>query len=59
MSAVAHILLNEGCVVAGSDTRPSSLTSTLEKMGARISTRQDGSFVDIKYGYGGNFSGYF
>ena len=47
MSAVAHILLNEGCVVAGSDTRPSSLTSTLEKMGARITTRQDGSFMTL------------
>ena len=45
MSAVARILLNEGCVVAGSDIRPSSLTSTLEKMGARINTRQDGSFM--------------
>lgn len=47
MSAVAHILLNDGCVVAGSDTRPSSLTSTLEKMGARINTRQDGSFMSL------------
>ncbi len=45
MSAVARILLNEGCVVAGSDIRQSSLTSTLEKMGARINTRQDGSFM--------------
>ena len=45
MSAVARILLNEGCVVAGSDILPSSLTSTLEKMGARINTRQDGSFM--------------
>ena len=42
MSAVAHILINEGCVVSGSDTRSSSLTTTLEKMGARINTKQDG-----------------
>jgi UDP-N-acetylmuramate--alanine ligase len=45
MSAVARILLNDGYVVAGSDIQPSSLTSTLEKMGARINTRQDGSFM--------------
>ena len=48
MSAVARILLKEGCVVAGSDTRPSSLTSTLEEMGARINTRQDGSFMPLE-----------
>ncbi|MEK6558968.1 MAG: Mur ligase domain-containing protein, partial [Planctomycetota bacterium] len=42
MSAVARILINEGCVVSGSDTRSSSLTTTLEKMGARINTKQDG-----------------
>ena len=45
MSAVARILINEGCVVAGSDVRQSSLTSTLEKMGASINTKQDGSFM--------------
>jgi len=45
MSAVAHILINEGCIVAGSDTRTSSLTSTLEEMGAKINTKQDGSFM--------------
>ncbi|HHT9136255.1 MAG TPA: UDP-N-acetylmuramate--L-alanine ligase [Candidatus Wunengus sp. YC60] len=48
MSAVARILLKEGCVVAGSDTRPSSLTLTLEKMGARINTRQDGSLMPLE-----------
>jgi len=47
MSAVARILLKEGCVVAGSDTRQSSLTLTLEKMGARINTRQDGSLMPL------------
>src|SRR3989337_4477864 len=47
MSAVARILLKEGCVVAGSDTRPSSLTLTLEKMGARINTKQDGSLMPL------------
>src|SRR5574341_1259032 len=45
MSAVARILLNEGCVVSGSDVQPSPLTSTLEKMGAKIYTKQDGSFM--------------
>ncbi|MGQ3686168.1 MAG: UDP-N-acetylmuramate--L-alanine ligase [Candidatus Loosdrechtia sp.] len=46
MSAIARILINEGCVVTGSDLKTSSLTITLEKMGARINTKQDGSFMD-------------
>ncbi|MCC6325338.1 MAG: UDP-N-acetylmuramate--L-alanine ligase [Candidatus Brocadia sp.] len=45
MSAVARILIHEGCIVAGSDLRTSSLTSTLEEMGAKINTKQDGSFM--------------
>ncbi|TVM00322.1 MAG: UDP-N-acetylmuramate--L-alanine ligase [Candidatus Brocadia sp. WS118] len=45
MSAVARILIHEGCIVAGSDLRTSPLTSTLEGMGAKINTKQDGSFV--------------
>ncbi len=45
MSAVARILIHEGCVVAGSDVRTSSLTSTLEEMGAKINTKQDGSLM--------------
>lgn len=48
MSAVARILINEGCVVTGSDVRMSSSTSTLEKMGARITIKQDGSFMALK-----------
>lgn len=36
MSALAHILLQEGCVVTGSDTKKSTLTDALEKKGARI-----------------------
>jgi len=48
MSAVARILINKGCVVSGSDIQPSLLTSKLEKMGARISTKQDGSFMTSK-----------
>ena len=48
MSAIARILINEGCVVTGSDVRSSSLTSTLEKMGARINIKQDGSFMTSK-----------
>lgn len=45
MSAVARILLKEGCIVEGSDIQASPLTSTLEKMGAKINTKQDGSFM--------------
>lgn len=45
MSAIARILIHEGCIVAGSDTRTSSLTSTLEQMGAKINTKQDGSLM--------------
>lgn len=45
MSAIARILINEGCIVTGSDVRTSPLTSTLEEMGAKITTKQDGSFV--------------
>lgn len=45
MSAVARILIKEGCIVAGSDVRTSSLTSTLEEMGAKINTKQDGSLM--------------
>lgn len=45
MSAVARILIHEGCIVAGSDLRTSPLISTLEEMGAKINTKQDGSFM--------------
>ena len=48
MSAVARILIHEGCIVAGSDLRTSSLTSTLEEMGAKITTKQDGSFMSLE-----------
>ena len=43
MSAVARILIKEGYTVVGSDIRSSSLTYSLEKMGAKIYTKQDGS----------------
>lgn len=45
MSAIARILLKEGCIVEGSDIQSSPLTSTLEKMGAKINIKQDGSFM--------------
>lgn len=45
MSALARILINEGCIVRGSDVQSSSLISGLEKIGARINTTQDGSFM--------------
>ncbi|MEB2307827.1 MAG: UDP-N-acetylmuramate--L-alanine ligase [Candidatus Brocadiaceae bacterium] len=45
MSAVARILINEGCIVSGSDLRISPLTSSLEGLGAKINTKQDGSFM--------------
>ena len=53
MSAVARILINEGCIVSGSDLRISPLTSSLEGLGAKINTKQDGSFMssetDIRF----------
>lgn len=45
MSAIARILIKEGCIVAGSDVQTSSLISTLEEMGAKINTKQDGSLM--------------
>ncbi len=48
MSAIARILIKEGCIVAGSDTQASSLISGLEEMGAKINTRQDGSFMPVE-----------
>lgn len=36
MSALAHILLDDGCTVTGSDTKESHITKDLEKYGAKI-----------------------
>lgn len=45
MSGLAEILLKEGFVISGSDTRQSSLTEHLEKLGARIFYGQKASNI--------------
>lgn len=45
MSGLAEILLKEGFVISGSDTRQSSLTEHLEKLGARIFYGQKSSNI--------------
>lgn len=37
MSALAKILINDGCIISGSDIAKSPLTDSLEKLGAKIS----------------------
>ncbi len=46
MSAIAKILIDEGCFVSGSDLECSPITHNLEKLGAKINTNQDGKSVD-------------
>ena len=46
MSAIAKILIEEGYFVSGSDLESSPITHNLEKLGARINTRQDGESID-------------
>lgn len=45
MSGLAEILLKEGFVISGSDTRQSALTEHLEKLGARIFYGQKASNI--------------
>ncbi len=40
MSALARILLNDGCIVTGSDAKSSHITEDLEKYGAKITIGQ-------------------
>ncbi len=42
MSAIAKILINEGCLVSGSDMESSPAICELGELGVRISTKQDG-----------------
>ncbi|MEE8190370.1 MAG: UDP-N-acetylmuramate--L-alanine ligase [Candidatus Scalindua sediminis] len=46
MSAIAKILIDEGCFVSGSDLECSPITHNLEKLGAKINTNQDGKSID-------------
>ncbi len=46
MSAIAKILIDEGCFVSGSDLEYSPITHNLEKLGAKINTNQDGKSID-------------
>jgi UDP-N-acetylmuramate--alanine ligase len=46
MSAIAKILIDEGCFVTGSDLECSPITHNLEKLGAKINTNQDGKSID-------------
>ncbi|MCF6149071.1 MAG: UDP-N-acetylmuramate--L-alanine ligase [Candidatus Kuenenia sp.] len=48
MSALARILVSEGCIVAGSDIRPSPLISSLEKIGVTVNSKQDGSMMPLE-----------
>ncbi len=46
MSALARLLLTKGYTVYGSDPQPSPTTVALEKLGARITNKQDGKLVN-------------
>ncbi|MGR3310900.1 MAG: UDP-N-acetylmuramate--L-alanine ligase [Candidatus Brocadiales bacterium] len=46
MSALASLLLTKGYKVSGSELQPSSTTAALEKLGARITDKQDGKWVN-------------
>jgi UDP-N-acetylmuramate--alanine ligase len=46
MSAIAKILIDEGCFVSGSDLECSTITHNLEKLGAKINTNQDGKSIE-------------
>ncbi len=46
MSAIATILIDEGCVVSGSDPECTPITHNLKEKGAKIYTKQDGNSLD-------------
>lgn len=46
MSALAKLLLTKGYMVSGSDLQPSPATVALEKLGARITNKQDGKWMN-------------
>lgn len=48
MSALARILVSEGCIVAGSDILLSPLISSLEKIGVMVNSKQDGSMMSLE-----------
>src|SRR5690606_1015626 len=45
MSGLAHMLLDAGALVSGSDPTPSSTTRRLEDRGAEVSDEQDGALL--------------
>lgn len=48
MSGMARLLIKGGCEVHGSDMQPSSSLLRLEELGAKITLRQDGSWLSPK-----------
>ncbi|MDR4505367.1 MAG: UDP-N-acetylmuramate--L-alanine ligase [Candidatus Scalindua sp.] len=46
MSAIAKILMDEGCIVSGSDPECTPITHNLREKGAKIYTKQDGNSLD-------------
>jgi UDP-N-acetylmuramate--alanine ligase len=46
MSGLAHILLDAGASVSGSDPSPTDITQRLIDRGARVTAEQDGSLLD-------------
>ena len=46
MSAIAKLLIDEGCYVSGSDLQSSPITHNLERLGAKINTSQDGKGIN-------------
>ncbi|MEK7241637.1 MAG: Mur ligase domain-containing protein, partial [Planctomycetota bacterium] len=45
MSGMAKVLMKGGCIVHGSDMQPSQSLLHLEELGAKITLRQDGSWL--------------
>lgn len=46
LSGIAHILLDQGHTVSGSDTRPGSLADAVQKRGVRVSIGHHAALVD-------------
>ncbi|GJQ57292.1 MAG: UDP-N-acetylmuramate--L-alanine ligase [Candidatus Scalindua sp. AMX11] len=46
MSAIANILMDEGCIVSGSDLECTPITHNLREKGAKIYTKQDGNSLN-------------
>ncbi|MCP5005686.1 MAG: UDP-N-acetylmuramate--L-alanine ligase [Planctomycetes bacterium] len=46
MSAIAKILMDEGCIVSGSDLECTPITHNLREKGAKVYTKQDGNSLN-------------